>query len=259
MTRTLPIAPGVTVLVSAAWDTTCTVVDAPAGLLVVDGPVLPDDHAALAALVRGRPATVLVTHADWDHLRAVLEVPGARVVTGAATARRLRADAAGIAAEADEEYRRRGLPAPPAPDLTAAEAVEVPAVLPTPAGMVRAVTAAGHTPDGTAFVLAERGLVWPGDYLSPVEIPSVTPGKAADYLATLDRLEGLLDDRVTVIPGHGHPLDAGMARRILAEDRAYVRALAAGDDPVPPRGDDAAWTAHVHALNRAAAGVPTGG
>jgi glyoxylase-like metal-dependent hydrolase (beta-lactamase superfamily II) len=62
-----------------------------------------------------------------------------------------------------------------------------------------------------------------GDYLSPVEIPSVV--SAAAYLATLDRLEPLVEDAEHVVPGHGPPIDGTRAAAILREDRAYLEAL----------------------------------
>lgn len=260
MTGVRRIAPGIAVLISSAWGTTCTVVDGRDGVLLVDGPVLPDDHSALISAVAGRPATALVTHADWDHLRAAVAMPGARLVAGALTARRMRAEADGLRAEADAEYRRRGLPPPAVWDPPDCAVARVPGRVVTPAGRVRTVPCAGHTPDGTAYLLEERGLLWPGDHLSPVEIPSIAPGGLADYLATLDRLEPLLTRETIVIPGHGRPLGASAALRILAEDRRYLEALAGGGDPVPPRdGGDPAGTAHMHRLNRAAARDDAGG
>jgi hypothetical protein len=65
-----------------------------------------------------------------------------------------------------------------------------------------------------------------GDYLSPVEIPMLHPaGSASAYLATLGRLEPLMDQAAHVVPGHGAPIDGSRAAAILREDRAYLEAL----------------------------------
>ena len=68
------------------------------------------------------------------------------------------------------------------------------------------------------------GVLVAGDYLSPVEIPMVQ-GPASAYLATLGRLEPLVEQADHVVPGHGAPIDGVRAAAILREDRAYVEAL----------------------------------
>jgi glyoxylase-like metal-dependent hydrolase (beta-lactamase superfamily II) len=50
-------------------------------------------------------------------------------------------------------------------------------------------------------------------------------GSASAYLATLDRLEPLVEQADHVVPGHGEPIDGTRAAAILREDRAYVQAL----------------------------------
>jgi glyoxylase-like metal-dependent hydrolase (beta-lactamase superfamily II) len=75
-----------------------------------------------------------------------------------------------------------------------------------------------------------------GDYLSPVEIPMLSPGGSlGGYLATLERLEPLVEQADHVVPGHGGPIDAVRAAAILREDRAYLEALRdrGGDAPLP--------------------------
>ena len=74
-----------------------------------------------------------------------------------------------------------------------------------------------------------------GDHLSPVEIPMVGDGAGMvdEYLATLDRLEPLVEEVDTVLPGHGEPMDAERALAILREDRDYVRALASDGAAAP--------------------------
>ena len=47
------------------------------------------------------------------------------------------------------------------------------------------------------------------------------------YLATLNRLEPLVEEAEHVVPGHGAPIDGTRAAAILREDRAYLEALLA--------------------------------
>ena len=59
--------------------------------------------------------------------------------------------------------------------------------------------------------------------------------RATAYLATLDRLEALVERSEWVVPGHGAAIDAERALAILREDRAYVQALLerGADAPLP--------------------------
>ena len=49
-------------------------------------------------------------------------------------------------------------------------------------------------------------------------------------MATLNRLEPLVEQADHVVPGHGGPIDGTRALAILREDRAYLEALRAGED-----------------------------
>jgi glyoxylase-like metal-dependent hydrolase (beta-lactamase superfamily II) len=65
-----------------------------------------------------------------------------------------------------------------------------------------------------------------GDYVSPVEIPWISEsGSVSAYLATLDRLEPLVEQASYVVPGHGAVLDPERALAVMREDRAYLSAL----------------------------------
>jgi glyoxylase-like metal-dependent hydrolase (beta-lactamase superfamily II) len=90
----------------------------------------------------------------------------------------------------------------------------------------------GHTVDGMAVWIPWARVLVAGDYLSPVEIPMLSPGgSVAAYLATLKRLEPLVEQAEWVVPGHGGPIDATRALAILREDRAYLEGLP--DAPLP--------------------------
>src|SRR6201999_2472121 len=79
----------------------------------------------------------------------------------------------------------------------------------------------GHTADGTAYWIEWAKVLVVGDYLSPVEIPMLSPGGSASaYLATLTRLEPLVERADHVVPGHGGPIDGTRALAILRAGRA---------------------------------------
>jgi glyoxylase-like metal-dependent hydrolase (beta-lactamase superfamily II) len=95
----------------------------------------------------------------------------------------------------------------------------------------------GHTSDGMAIWIPWARVLVCGDYLSPGAIPELSPSSSVDgYLATLRRLEPLVEGADAVVPGHGEPLDSTRATAILREDVAYVEALRRDgiDAPLPP-------------------------
>ena len=86
----------------------------------------------------------------------------------------------------------------------------------------------GHTADGAAYWLPWLRLLVCGDYLSPVEIPMISAGRRPGrYRATLERLAPLVAAADWVVPGHGAPQSGEQAAEILADDLAYLAALAA--------------------------------
>ena len=75
----------------------------------------------------------------------------------------------------------------------------------------------GHTVDGMAIWVPWASVLVCGDYLSPVEIPWISEsGSVSAYLATLDRLEPLVERAEHVVPGHGAVLDSERALAMLA-------------------------------------------
>ena len=75
----------------------------------------------------------------------------------------------------------------------------------------------GHTVDGMAVWVPWARVLVCGDYLSPVEIPMLHPDASPDaYLATLARLEPLVEEAEHVVPGHGGPIDGTRAARSCA-------------------------------------------
>ena len=84
----------------------------------------------------------------------------------------------------------------------------------------------GHTEDGMAVWVPWARVLVAGDYLSPVEIPMLSPGGSARaYLATLGPA-GAARRAGRVRRARPRRADRGArAAAILREDRAYVEAL----------------------------------
>jgi glyoxylase-like metal-dependent hydrolase (beta-lactamase superfamily II) len=109
----------------------------------------------------------------------------------------------------------------------------------------------GHTVDGMALWAPWASVLVCGDYLSPVEIPWISPGGSVSaYVATLSRLEPLVERAAHVVPGHGAVLDSSRALEVLREDRAYLSALvsAGADAPLPATRRNGAMR-KIHAEN----------
>jgi glyoxylase-like metal-dependent hydrolase (beta-lactamase superfamily II) len=128
----------------------------------------------------------------------------------------------------EEHYVER-----PAPlTLGQVEALPVPGKLELGDRELELHPADGHTEDGMAIWMPWAGVLVCGDYLSPVEIPMLSEGGSRDgYLATLARLEPVVEQAEWIVPGHGPVLDSARALAILREDRAYLEGLP--DAPLP--------------------------
>jgi glyoxylase-like metal-dependent hydrolase (beta-lactamase superfamily II) len=237
--KAVGLHPDVIVVTSRFWQTTCTLVKSAEEAFMLDSPVLPDELELVSAVagqsgfrVVGRVAT----HGDWDHLLGGYAFPDAPLATAEMTAARLRNEPGAAQRELrdfDEEHyvERPGPLSLPTPQM-----LPVPGHCGIGERELELHPAEGHTVDGMAIVIGWAGVLVCGDYLSPVEIPWISEGGSASaYLATLDRLEPLVERAEHIVPGHGAVLDAERALAILREDRAYVQALLeqGADAPLP--------------------------
>jgi glyoxylase-like metal-dependent hydrolase (beta-lactamase superfamily II) len=225
--RAISVHEDVIVVESRIWRTTATVVRSGSEAFVIDSPVLPDELEMLPALLEqaGFPFSgLLATHGDWDHLLGRLAFPGAALGVAETTAARLRAHPgeAQRALRAFDESHYVSRPAPLA--LGSVEALPVPGYCGLGEGELELHPADGHTVDGMAIWISWAKVLVCGDYLSPVEIP--TPEDSIEgYLATLARLEPLVEQAQYVVSGHGGTVDPATAQRLLGEDRDYLEAL----------------------------------
>ena len=232
--------------------------DTPQGeTFVIDSPVLPDELDALPALVgqAGFPAPsgLLATHGDWDHLLGRLAFPAAALGCAESTAERLGASPGEAQRDLrafDEEHMVRR-PRPLA--LGSVQALPVPGRCALGDRELELHPTAGHVPDGMAVLAPWAGVLVAGDYLSPVELPTLREGGLESYMDTLGRLRALIERAEHVVPGHGPALDRAGARAVLDEDEAYLRGLAerGADAELPPRCSGA-WQRRLHGENVAA-------
>lgn len=262
--RAVSVDADLIVLISRFWQTTCTALRTGDEGFVIDSPVYPDELEAVAGVLEqaGFPVSgLLTTHADWDHLLGRIAFPQASLGCGESTAQRLAAEPGQAQRELrdfDEEHYvdDRG------PLMLAGiQSLPVPGRLSLGAGdrELELHRAEGHTADGTAYFIPWLGTLVCGDYLSPVEIPWISPGGSVEaYLETLARLRPLVDRAQTIVPGHGRPLPSAGALALLEEDIAYLRALAAeGAGASLPAGRRTGAQQRIHAENVEATRVPS--
>jgi hydroxyacylglutathione hydrolase len=236
--RALGLHADVVVATSRLWQTNCTLVRSGTEAFCIDSPVYPDELELLPAVAEQAGFGVvglLATHADWDHLLgryAFAEAPLGCAETSAARLAAEPGEAQRKLRGFDEEhYVERGPLALPPP-----QALPVPGVCEIGSAELQLHATEGHTPDGMAVWIDWAGLLVIGDYVSPVEIPMISDGGSVSaYLATLGRLEPLVEGAAWVVPGHGPPVDGVRAAAVLREDRAYLEALQerGADAPLP--------------------------
>ncbi len=246
--RAVGVHADVIVFTSRVWQTNAVAVRGGEEAMLIDSPVYPDELEALAAVLeQARFAIVglLATHADWDHLLAGYAFPDAPLGVGEDSAARLGDGSAQreLRAFDDEHYVERPGPL----SLGSVEALPVPGHLGLGEHELELHPADGHTADGMAVWVPWASVLVCGDYLSPVEIPMLSEGGSRDaYLATLRRLEPLVERAATVVPGHGEPLDSVRALAILREDVAYLEALPDAKLPLARR---TRAQEKIHAMN----------
>ncbi len=234
--RAVALHSDVIVFVSDVWQTTCTAVRGGDEGFVIDSPVYPEELRALPQVLEqaGFPVSgLLVTHGDWDHLLGRTAFPGASLGCAESTAERL----GSMLGQAQRELREFDVEhyvdgrTPLA--LSSLQPLPVPGRLELGAGGPGTVShelelhpTAGHTSDGVAYWLPWARTLVCGDYLSPVEIPALSPsGSVSAYRATLARLAPLVAQAEWVVPGHGAPIGAERAEQVRVADDAYLEQL----------------------------------
>lgn len=244
---------------SAVWKTNAVALRSGEEAFLIDSPILDDELTPLPGLFEdaGFPICGLIaTHVDWDHLLGRLAFPGMPLAVCEESAARLKGEPGAAARDLrafDERwYVRRETPLA----LGDVEALPVPGLLELGDIELELHPASGHTADGTAIFAASMGVLVVGDYLSPDEIPMLSPGGSlSTYRATLSRLAEVVERADFIVPGHGDLLDRTRALSILDEDIAYLDALEADGLEAPiPIARRTSEQKRIHEENAAAVG-----
>jgi glyoxylase-like metal-dependent hydrolase (beta-lactamase superfamily II) len=228
---------------------------APEEAFAIDSPVLPEELELLPALVEQAgfpvPLGLLATHADFDHVLAPLAFPEATLGCAESSAERLQAEPGAVQRELrrfDEQLQINRAPLP----LGAVQPLAVPGRCSIGDGELELHAATGHTADGMAVWVGWARVLVAGDYLSPIELPSLGEGEGMldAYLATLERLAPLAAGAEHVVPGHGPVIDGERALALLEQDRAYLTALREhGAEAELPDGRRGRAQRELHAQN----------
>jgi glyoxylase-like metal-dependent hydrolase (beta-lactamase superfamily II) len=239
---------------SRVWQTSCTAVRAGDEALVIDSPVYPDELELLPALVERAGFEVkglLATHADWDHLLGRAAFPQAPLGCAETTAARLAAEPGRAQRELRDFDERHYVERPRPLSLPGVQALPVPGYCEVGDRELELHTADGHTSDGMAVWIPWTATLVCGDYLSPVEIPTISVGGSLEgYRATLERLRPLVERAQGVVPGHGPVLERERALTVLGQDDSYLAELSRRRaDAALPAGRAGAEQRRLHAGN----------
>jgi len=237
--RAVGLHEDVIAVTSRAFATASVLVRSGGEAFLIDSPVFPDELEilpAIAAQAEFNVVGVLATHADWDHLLGRYAFPEAPLGAAESTAARLINEPGAAQRKLrdfdDELYVTRPSPL----SIPGAQRLDTPGFIDIGETAIELQPADGHTADGMAIWIPWARVLIPGDYLSPVEIPMISEGGSVSaYIATLNRLEPLVEAADHVVPGHGGPIDAQRALAILREDRAYLEGLPDAQLPLARR------------------------
>ena len=251
--RAVGLHEDVIAVTSRAYATGCVLVRNGGEAFCIDSPVFPDELEILPAIAEQSGFSVvgvLATHADWDHLLGRYAFPEVPLGAAESSAARLINEPGGAQRALrdfdDEFYVTRPKPL----SLPGAQQLAVPGYIDIGEQTLELHPADGHTADGMAVWVPWARVLVAGDYLSPVEIPMISEGgSVAAYIATLNRLEPLVEQADHVVPGHGGAIDATQALAILREDRAYLEALQRGEDAALPIARRTKAQRAIHAKN----------
>ena len=242
------------------WRTNAVALRAGDEAMLVDSPYFPDELEALPAVLAQSGFEVdalLATHADFDHLLARLAFPEVALGVADSTAERLRAEPGVAQRELRDQDASIYVERPAPLSLGRLQALPVPGKLELGKEELELHPAEGHTADGVAVFAPFCGVLACGDYLSDVEIPTITSGGSLDgYRSTLARLSGVVDRAEAVVPGHGPVLSRERALEVLHEDVAYLGALELGKERAGlPAGRDTPHQRELHRSNLIALGA----
>ncbi|MCB0553983.1 MAG: MBL fold metallo-hydrolase [Phaeodactylibacter sp.] len=244
--------PQICIFESALYRTTCTLVQTPEMLLLVDPNWLPREVYRIRQFVQetrqGRPLYLLFTHSDYDHILGWKAFPDATVIASRAFVRQPQKEK--ILEQIhkfDEEYyldRDYDIEYPKV-DIEISEDGQV---LELEGVRLRFWRSPGHTADGL-FTLVENTATWiAGDYLSNMEFPFISYSSSA-YEKTLEKARYIIDEyqSALLIPGHGDATgDRIEMLRRWQESLEYIDKLKTAVETGKPFPEDLLWQRYPH-------------
>jgi glyoxylase-like metal-dependent hydrolase (beta-lactamase superfamily II) len=213
------VTPTLTHFQGVTWKCNCIVIKRGDAAMVIDACWNHRDIERVRDSVSGLDQHVLITHADIDHICGVGFFPDAAVAMGARSAARVNDGSA--ARDLSDEAEKWGLALPA--DLRVDEILPAGAEAQLGSFTVATVATHGHAVDGLGYVIEDEGLFAVGDYLMQSQMPMVW-WSFTEARKSTERLLEALDrfDLQLIVPGHGPLLSVEDARRIGAEDLAYM-------------------------------------
>jgi glyoxylase-like metal-dependent hydrolase (beta-lactamase superfamily II) len=244
------------VVTSLFWQLNAVALRAGEEAMLIDSPYFPDELELLPTVLAQsgfEPAALLATHADFDHVLGRMAFPELSLGVAESTMLRIRAEPGQAQRELRDHDERFYVERPRPLSLGQTQSLPVPGKLELGDQELELHHTGGHTADGMAVFAPWLGVLVVGDYLSPVEIPMISPGGSlADYRSTLAAFAPAVERAEVVVPGHGRPADRETAVRLLDEDVEYLDALERGEErPALPKGRDTREQRRIHTENAA--------
>ena len=186
------------VVTSLFWQLNAVALRAGGEAMLIDSPYFPEELELLPTVLAQagfEPVALMATHADFDHLLGRVAFPELSLGVAESSMLRIRAEP-GAAQRELRDYDDRAYVVRPRPlSLGQTQSLPVPGRL----GLgereeLELHATGGHTSDGMAVFAPWLGVLVVGDYLSPVEIPMISPGgSVADYRGTLAALAPVVE------------------------------------------------------------------
>ena len=243
------------VVTSLFWQLNAVALRAGDEAMLIDSPYFPEELELLPAVLAQsgfEPVALLATHADFDHVLGRMAFPDAVAGGGRVDhAAHPRLPGGGPAGAARPRRRASTSSARGRCRWARPSRCRCPGDLGLGEHELELHPTGGHTSDGMAVFAPWMGVLVAGDYLSPVEIPMISPGGSlAEYRGTLAALAPVVERARTVVPGHGAALDRDAALRLIEEDGEYLDALERGEErPRLPEGRDSGEQRRIHTGN----------
>ena len=243
-----------TVFESELMQTTCTLIERPDHILLVDPNWLPSEVELIAQQVEKRrrnlPLYLLFTHSDYDHIIAFerFRATSKLIVSQAFLNNPEQAEQLEEIRKFYDKYYLQPLwpiSYPQAASLTISKPKEVHQI---ENSTYHFYQAPGHNPDGLLTYLTEEQVLIVGDYLCAVEFPFVYHSVRA-YQQTLNVLDELLQTQPVrlLVGGHG-PVATEKQEMLarLADARWYLDQLLAYGATGKPFPEEELWRRYPH-------------